>query len=47
MAARLGKGFKVSHDGKVKKTVRHLDTSAKIRQRTSKKVRVARKGTTK
>lgn len=47
MAARLGKGFKVSADGKtIKKSVRHLDASAQIRQRKSKKVRVARKGTT-
>jgi len=43
--ARLGKGFEIK-DGKVKRTVRHLDTSAKIRQRKSKKIRVARKGTT-
>ena len=48
MAARIGKGFKVSADGKkVKKSIRHLDSSAQIRQRTSKKVRVARKGSTK
>lgn len=44
MAARIGKSFKIK-DGKVTKTSRHLDTSAKIRQRKSKKVRVARKGT--
>ena len=44
--ARLGKGFVVK-DGKVAKTVRHLDTSAQIRQRKSKKVRVAKKGTAK
>lgn len=47
MAARIGKGFKISPDRKVKKTVRHLDTSAQIRQRKSKSVRVARKGQTK
>lgn len=47
MTARLGKGFKVSPDGNVKKAVRRLDTSAKIRQRVSKRVRVARKGQTK
>lgn len=41
--ARLSKGFVVK-DGKVKRTARHLDASAQIRQRKSKKVRVAKKG---
>lgn len=46
MAARLGKSFRVTPDGQVKKTVRKLDTSAKIRQKKSKRVRVVRPGTT-
>lgn len=42
--ARLGKGYDVGKDGKLKKVTRGLDTSAKIRQRKSKKVKVVRPG---
>lgn len=42
--ARLSKGFKVNADGKVVKTSRKMDVSARIRQKKSKKVRVVRKG---
>tara|TARA_R110000868_G_scaffold4998_1_gene30961 strand:- start:751 stop:876 length:126 start_codon:yes stop_codon:yes gene_type:complete len=40
--ARLGK----AKGGKIKKSVRKLDTPARIRQNTSKKVRVVKRGTT-
>ena len=39
------KGY-VIKDGKVTKAKRKLDVSARIRQKKSKKVRVARRGTT-
>jgi hypothetical protein len=39
------KGYRLSKDGKLIKTVKHLDVSARLRQRSSKRVRVARKGT--
>lgn len=44
MAARLGKGFRIGSDGKLHKAKPRLDASARIRQKKSKKVRVARKG---
>ncbi len=39
------KGSYVLKDGKIKKATRRLDTSAQIRQRKSKKVKVVRPGT--
>lgn len=44
--ARIGKGYTVDKTGKiVKKTKKPLDASAQIRQRTSKKIRVVKRGT--
>lgn len=40
---KLGKGYKLV-DGKLKKSTRHLDVSAQIRQRKSKKSRVIKRG---
>lgn len=40
---KLGKSFQVK-DGKVVRGTQHLDVSAQIRQRKSKKVRVAKRG---
>jgi hypothetical protein len=42
MAARI-KGYRLK-DGKLVKTTKQLDASARVRQRGSKKVRVKRKG---
>jgi hypothetical protein len=36
-------GFRLTKDGKIIKSDKHLDASARIRQRSSKKVRVGRK----
>ena len=36
------KGMRLSKDGKLVKTVKHLDVSARLRQRGSKKVRVGK-----
>jgi len=41
---KLGKAYKLV-DGKLKKTNAHLDVSAQIRQRRSKKTRVVKRGT--
>jgi hypothetical protein len=40
---KMGRGFKLV-DGKVKKSPRHLDVSAQIRQRRSKKTKVVKRG---
>lgn len=43
MATKI-KGYRLDKAGKIVKTVKHLDASARARQRGSKKVRVARRG---
>jgi hypothetical protein len=45
--AKLGKNFRITQSGKVEKTRRKLDASAAIRQKTSKRVRVIKKGAAK
>ena len=40
------KGFRLSKSGKLVRNERRLDVSARLRMKASKKVRVARKGTT-
>lgn len=42
--AKLGKGFRVNADGKVEKTKRKLSVSERIRQKSSKRVKVAKRG---
>ena len=37
-------GYRIGKDGKLKPCTKHLDVSARLRQRGSKKIRVARKG---
>lgn len=37
------KGYRLDKSGKLKKTTKHLDASARIRQAASKKVRVVKK----
>jgi hypothetical protein len=39
----LGKSFKLGKDGKLRKSDAHLDVSAKLRRRASKRVRVIRR----
>jgi hypothetical protein len=39
------KGYRLSKDGKLVPCQKRLDVSARLRQRASKRVRVARKGT--
>lgn len=44
---RLGKGFSIDKKtGKPKRSTGHLDVSARIKQQKSKRVRVAKRGTT-
>jgi hypothetical protein len=38
------KGWRIDRGGKLIKSIKHLDVSARLRQRGSKKVRIARKG---
>lgn len=42
---QLKTGFHVNKHGKLVRSVKHLDVSARLRQRGSKKVRVVRRGT--
>lgn len=37
-------GYRIGKDGKLKKSNKHLDVSTRLKQRNSKRVRVARKG---
>ena len=40
------KGFRLDKDGRLVKNIKRLDVSAQLRQRGSKRVRVAKRGTT-
>lgn len=43
---RAIKGFRLTKAGRIEKDPKHLDVSARLRRKGSKKVRVARKGQT-
>ncbi len=45
MTARIGKSYRIK-DGKVVKAQRKLAVSERLRQKSSKRVRVAKRGTT-
>lgn len=46
MTARINKSFRIGKDGKISKSKRKLSVSERIRQKSSKRVRVAKRGTT-
>lgn len=44
MTARIDKSFRIGKDGKISRTKRKLSVSERIRQKSSKRVRVVRHG---